>query len=279
VVKPGDQTSVGVDCRLFLRRPVQKLGIAPLTSMFYHGENTNRWFDDFRPETHDSDGLMLSFASGEWLWRPLDNPRTLNVSGMQMVHPVGLGLLQRDRDFEHYQDLETTAQNRVSVWIVPNGDWGTGRVELVEIPTTSDTNDNVVAYWVPDKQPKRGEPFEFAYTLYWYGDDPARPPNGRAAATRRDSGNKENAQRFVVDFAGTALEAIPAEQVVRGDVTVTADDGAELLDQHVVKNPVTGDWRLTFQVRPKRKVPVELRAFLDKDNQTLTETWSYLLVP
>jgi glucans biosynthesis protein len=279
VVDPGEQTSVKVECRLFLRKEVRKIGIAPLTSMFFRGENAARWFDDFRPEVHDSDGLMLSFKSGEWLWRPLDNPRALNVSSFQMVDPRGFGLVQRDRDFEHYQDLETQSERRPSVWIAPRNDWGAGRVEIVEIPTNDDTNDNVVVYWVPAKGPKPGEPSSFAYTMHWYGDDATRPPGGRVVATRRGAGTVEGAQRFVVDFAGKQLNAIPAERVLRGVVTVGGGDGVgELLEQHVVKNAVTGGWRLTFQVRPK-KPPVELRAFLDQGGETLTETWSYVLLP
>ena len=279
-IEPGEQTAVAVEGRLFLRREPQKIGIAPLTSMFFHGENAARPFDDFRPEVHDSDGLLVYHGTGEWLWRPLDNPRTLQVTRFRMPALRGFGMIQRDRDFANYQDLETRADVRPSGWITPHGDWGSGNIELVEIPTKLDSNDNVVAYWVPDKQPKRGEPFAFAYTLSWYGDDPERPPHGRTVATRRDSANKEDTYRFVIDFAGKSLEAIPADQVVRGDVTIAAEDNAaEVLDQHVVKNVVTGGWRLSFQVRPKRKAPIELRAFLDKDSQTLTETWSYLLAP
>ena len=280
VIKPGEQTTVAVEGRLFLRREVQKIGIAPLTSMFYRGENTTREFDDFRPEVHDSDGLLMNHGTGEWLWRPLDNPRSLQVSRLRTPSLRGFGLIQRDRDFASYQDLETRSELRPSGWVTPHGNWDSGYVELIEIPTKSSTNDNIVAYWVPDKQPRPGEPYSFAYTLSWYGDDPARPPSGRTIATRRDSGNKEGAQRFVIDFAGKALSAIPADQVLRGDVTIAAEDGsAELLDQHVIKNPVTGGWRLTFQVRQKRNTPVELRAFLDKNNDTLTETWSYVLTP
>lgn len=279
-VQPGEQTTVNVDMRLFLRQEVKKLGIAPLTSMFYHGENTGRQFEDFRPEAHDSDGLLLSFKTGEWLWRALDNPRTLHVSGLHMQDPKGFGLTQRDRDFDHYQDLETRAELRPSVWISPRGDWGDGRVELVEIPTKSDTNDNIVAFWVPDKPPKPGEPVAFAYTMYWYGDDPTRSPGARVVATRRDHGTVEDAYRFVVDFAGKQTEALPADTVLRGVVTVASkEDSAEVLDQQVVKNPVTGGWRLTFQVRPKRKEPVELRAFIDKGGDALTETWSYVILP
>jgi glucans biosynthesis protein len=279
VVAPGDETVVKVDLRLFLRKEIGKLGIAPLTSMFFHGENTGRFFDDWRPEAHDSDGVLLSFPTGEWLWRPLDNPKTLHLSGPQMENPRGFGLLQRDRNFDHYQDLETRSEIRPSAWTVPRGDWGRGRVEVVEIPTPSDVNDNVVAYWVPEKAPTPAEPASFAYAVSWYGDDPARPPQGRVVSTRRDSGTIENGQRFVIDFEGKNLSAIPGDRVLRGVVSIQGgDEAGELLDQHVVKNVLTGGWRLSFQVRPKKR-PLELRAFLEEAGETLTETWSYAILP
>jgi glucans biosynthesis protein len=279
-VTPGDQTVVKVEGRLYLRREVQKLGIGPLTSMFFHGENTRQHFDDFRPEVHDTDGLLLNFAGGEWLWRPTDNPRSLNVSGLQTENPKGFGLLQRDRNFDHYQDLETQQHHRPSVWIMPEGSWGAGRVELVEIPTNADINDNVVAYWVPKQGGKPGEPFAFAYTMYWYGEDAARPPGGRTYSTRRDTGRIDGAQRFVIDFAGGKLQSIPAERVLRGVVTVVGGANvAELLDQHVVKNPEIGGWRLSFHIRPKTRDAIELRAFLEEGGEVLTETWSYQILP
>jgi len=280
VVRPGRQTMVKVDALLYFRQEVKKLGIAPLTSMFFHGENTVRQFDDFRPEVHDSDGLLLNFQTGEWLWRPLHNPRTLNVTGFQMSEPKGFGLIQRDREFEHYQDLETRPDLRPSVWEVPAANWGAGRVELVEIPTKTDTNDNIVAAWVPAHSPKGGESLAVSYTMYWYDHDRDRPPAGRVVATRRDRGTIEGAYRFVVDFAGKQLKALPSETVLRGVVTIASGkQSAELLDQHVVKNAVTGGWRLTFQVRMKQKNPVELRAFLDKGGEALTETWSDVILP
>src|SRR5262249_38918196 len=153
VVQPGEQTAVHVEARLFLRRAVEKIGMAPLTSMFFHGENTRREFDDFRPEAHDSDGLLVHHGNDEWLWRPLDNPRTVDVRGFHAMSLKGFGLIQRDRDFGSYQDLETRYETRANGWVVPNGDWGSGRVELVEIPAKTDTNDNIVAYWVPATGP------------------------------------------------------------------------------------------------------------------------------
>jgi glucans biosynthesis protein len=279
-IRPGEQTLVDVDARLFVRRPVEKLGIAPLTSMFFFGENTTRTFEDFRPEVHDSDGLLVQTGAGEWIWRPLDNPRTLLVNGFSARDPRGFGLMQRDRDFDHYQDPETRPELRPSLWVAPRESWGAGRVELVQIPTRADANDNIVAYWVPEAPVTPERPLTLSYRLHWYGDDPARPPGGRVVATRRDRGTYENAHRFVVDFMGERLKAIPAGTVLRAVVTVgTGGDEAELLEQQVYRNPVTGGWRLVCQVRLRRDEPVELRAFLQLGADALTETWSYTLVP
>jgi len=280
VVQPGPQTTVKVDVMVYARQEVKKIGFAPLTSMFLHGENTFRQSEDYRPEVHDSDGVLLNLESGEWLWRPLDNPRTLDVTGFQVARPKGFGLIQRDHDFEHYQDLETRPDLRPSVWQTARGDWGNGRIELVEIPTKADTNDNIVTYWVPAAKLKPGELLAFAYTMYWYGDDPARPPAGRVVATRRDRGSAEGVYRYLIDFESNQLKALPADTVLRGVVTIASgEQSAELLSQQVVKNPVARGWRLIFQVRPKQKGPVELRAFLDKGGEALTETWSDVIRP
>ncbi len=280
VLEPGASTALQVDVRLFPRQPIKKLGIAPLTSMFYIGENSQRLVEDFRPEVHDSDGLLINFASGEWLWRPIDNPRTLRVSGLRTANPRGFGLIQRDREFDHYQDLETRPELRPSAWVAPQGDWGEGRIELVEIPTKSDTNDNVVAFWVPNTTPEPGKMGAWSYALYWFDDIAAFSPSGRVVATRRDRGIADNAYRFVIDFAGKKLNSLPLDTVLRGVVTIASgDETAELLDQQVVKNPVTGGWRLTFQIRPLKSDPVELRAFLDQGGNSLTETWSDVIQP
>lgn len=279
-IEPGAQTAVEVDARIFPRRAVAKLGIAALTSMFFFGESSTRRFDDFRPEVHDSDGMLLHFDTGEWLWRPLDNPPRVNVSSFTMKNPRGFGLIQRDRDFANYQDIETRAELRPSAWIAPRGKWGDGHVELVEIPTTTELNDNIVAFWVPDETLTPDKPTSFAYALYWYSDDPTRPPGGRVVATRRDRGTVPNGYRFVVDFDGEQLRAIPADRPPTGLVSAgPQQDAAELLDQHVVKNPATGGWRLSFQLRPLRGTPVELRAYLAEGDGVLTETWSYAVLP
>lgn len=280
VVTPGVETIVDVEATLFRRAEIGKIGIAPLTSMFLYGEGSPpRAAMDYRPEVHDSDGLSIETASGEWIWRPLVNPKRLLVSSFQLTNPQGFGLLQRDRDFEHYQDLEARAELRPSVWIAPRDDWGAGRVELVEIPSERDTNDNIVSYWVPATLPPLSEPIKTAYRMWWFGDDANHRPPGRVVATRRDEGGEEDTQRFVIDFAGDRLSALPASEIVQGIVSASPADAAEIVGQQVMKNSVTGGWRLVFQVRPTGNQPLELRAFLRHGDETLTETWSYLLPP
>ncbi len=290
VIRPGKETVVDVEIALFLRKPVLKLGIAPMTSMFHHGENSYaKVMDDFRPEIHDSDGLMIATASGEWIWRPLVNPKTLFVNSFQVNNPVGFGLSQRDLDFDHYQDLESNYENRPSLWISPVGNWGEGRVELIQIPTDKEIYDNIVAFFVPSKLPEQGQPLSFAYRMVWhYGTESSRPPAGKVVATRAARTKVEGARKFIIDFAGPQLDSLPADQPVEGVVTVGS--GARFMEQQVYKNRFTGGWRLVFQIlpeealsadqnRPQAKDPVELRAFLKLGDHILTETWSYAYEP
>jgi glucans biosynthesis protein len=278
-IRPGESTVIAVDARLFPRREIRKLGIAPLTSMFWFGENSRVRFDDFRPEVHDSDGLLVHFSGGEWLWRPLTNPKRISASGFAMENPRGFGLMQRDRAFASYQDLETRAEKRPSTWVEPRGNWGRGRVELDEIPTDGELVDNIVAYWVPEAPPAPGRRFDLAYTVSFFTDDAALPPGGRVLATRCDGGVHGDRHRFVIDFGGRELNALTEARPPVAVVTTSPPNSAELTDQHVVRNPDTGGWRLGFQLRAKSAEPIELRAFLRGDRAALTETWSSAVLP
>ncbi len=153
---PGKETSMDTECVLFLRKDVQKLGIAPLTSMFLYGETENGRPGDYRPEVHDSDGLLIRTDSGEWTWRPLANPGRLALIPFREENPAGFGLMQRDWVFDHYQDLEARYEKRPSLWIEPRGNWSPGWVELVEIPSELEIHDNMVASWVPGKTAEKG---------------------------------------------------------------------------------------------------------------------------
>jgi glucans biosynthesis protein len=177
---------------------------------------------------------MLATATGEWIWRPLTNPKSLLVNSFQVNNPVGFGLSQRDLDFDHYQDLESNHENRPSLWISPVGNWGEGRVELIQIPTDKEIYDNIVAFFVPSRLPGQGEPLSFAYQMVWhYATESPRPPAGRVIATRVARTKVEGGRKFVVDFAGTQLDSLPADKPVEGVVTV--GPGVKFMEQQVFK--------------------------------------------
>lgn len=276
VIKPGLQTVMEVKAHLFMREHVEKLGVAPLTSMFYHGELTERYVADFRPEVHDSDGLLVETGSRERIWRPLINPRRLHISAFQVTDPKGFGLLQRDREFDHYQDLEAHYHTRPSAWIEPLGKWGQGQVELIEIPSGSERYDNIVAFWVPAKPIEAGQELEFEYRIRFALDPEARLRGGRTIATRIGAGGTDepdpDKRRFVIDFAGMNLKGLDAEAPV--DAMVSASSGS-IVNIVAQKNPYTEGWRVFFELVPESDQPVDLRCFLKLGTDVLSETWSF----
>ena len=278
-----------VRSRVFLRpgeggKPIATLGIAPLTSMFFFGENQPRK-EDFRPEVHDSDGLMVATGEGEWLWRPLQNPRNTLVTSFTTANPKGFGLMQRDRQWSSYEDVEARYERRPSAWVRPLHDWGPGRVELVQLSTPDETHDNIVAYWVPAQLPAPGQPLEFAYELSWQGDEQQRPPGAWATQSRRGMGyTKEDPAalrqqvQYVVDFDGPALKTLSADTPVKA--VVSSDANARVLESHAYRNPATGQWRMTLRLqRTQPDRPIEVRAFLQHENHAVSETWTHVILP
>jgi glucans biosynthesis protein len=276
-IHPGGATVMDVRSRIFLRAKVATLGIAPLTSMFAFGENQPHRID-FRPEVHDSDGLMVATGDGEWIWRPLLNPPHILTTSFGMRSLRGFGLMQRDRNFSSYEDSEARYELRPSAWIEPVGSWGPGRVELMQFNTPDETNDNIVAYWVPERLPDVGQPLDIAYRLHWQGTQQQRPPGAWVVQSRVGRGFAElaeNEQQFVVDFTGPALEALSADANVKA--VVTAGNG-EIVESNAYRVEPTGAWRMTVRVKQlKPTEPTELRGFLQSDNNALTETWSNIL--
>ncbi len=289
VVKPGKDTVVEVKSTLFLRKKVVKLGIAPLTSMFFYGENTNQPpVNDFRPEVHDSDGLQITMGTGEWVWRPLKNPGALINNWFHTINPKGFGLFQRDRDFDHYQDLEAHYEKRPSAWIKTLGTWGEGWVELIQTPSVSEYADNINVLWVPATLPEPGQPISFNYQMNWHYSQEVRHVGARVVATRTADGRTPLARKFIVDFEGGLLPKIPANRALTAVVTV--DSRVRLVEQQLQKNDITNGWRLVFEVNVDSAVllekilegkepAIELRAFLKDGEEVLSETWTYAIQP
>ncbi|NWF06058.1 MULTISPECIES: glucan biosynthesis protein G [Pseudomonas] len=274
-LRPGTDTIVDVKSQMFLRDKVSKLGIAPLTSMYLFGANQPSKVLNYRRELHDSSGLSIHAGNGEWIWRPLNNPKHLSVSNFAVENPRGFGLLQRGRDFSHYEDLDDNYDKRPSAWIEPEGDWGKGSVDLVEIPTADETNDNIVAFWSPAELPKVGEPLDVSYRLHWTMDEKDLHPADSAwvKQTLRSTGDVKQSNlirqpdgsvAYLVDFEGPSLKNLPPDAPVRSQVSV--GDNAEIVENSVRYNEHTKGWRLTLRMKIKDAgKPTEMRAALVED--------------
>jgi glucans biosynthesis protein len=267
-IRPGEATIYDIEATLFPRVQIEQIGLASLTSMYFFGANDRGGVDDFRPEVHDSDGLSIQNGQGEQIWRPLNNPADLQVSAFIDNNPRGFGLMQRQRDFRAYQDLESRYERRPSAFVEPIGDWGEGAVHLVEIPTTTEINDNIVSFWRPRTPTRAKGEYSYTYRIHWGVGIPKPLPLAQVAATRVGSGGNDS-RLFVIDFVGENVKNVPA-----GDIkaTVTFDKG-KVSNVVTHANPETGGTRVAFQLTPGSEKSIELRAQLLRGDDALSEVW------
>jgi len=291
-IRPGGVTSVDVHASLFFRQAVERLGLAPLTSMYLFGENAkNHLGDNFHPEIHDSDGVLINQSNGEWIWRPLEQAPLIQLYNFPDENPKGFGLLQRDRDFQHYQDSYAKYNIRPSAWIVPHGNWGKGSIQLIQLPTNNTNTDNVVLFWHPDQAIKAGDHLDFDYTIDFYMNDadrpplayckqtlvnsPAPPPLGIPVAAVKDTVPVQ----FMIDFIGDGIENIPPNKPPHLDLTCNPPvPETYIREWKVEKDDFDHLWRASFTIIPsKHNVPTEILCHLMRDKEPLTETWTYTL--
>ena len=268
-----------IEAALFLRADVARFGLAPLTSMYWFSETAKATAVDWRPEVHDSDGLALWTGAGERIWRPLNNPPMIHVSAFADENPRGFGLLQRDRAFDHYQD-GVYYDRRPSLWVEPQGAWGKGAVELIEIPTDDEIHDNIVALWRPEKPARAGDAVTLAYRLHWVADEPFATPLGRCVATRLGNGGvpgqprPSGVRKFMVEFLGGPLENIAFG--IKPEAVLWASRGTfSYVFSEAVPDDVKGHWRAQFDLTVEPGEPVELRCYLKAGKAVLTETWAF----
>lgn len=277
-ITPGLETIVETRATLFFRREPKEPGFAPLTSMFWFGEASANRFGDYRPEVHDSDGLLIAPDKDTRVWRPLQNPTITVRSDFEAPALAGFGLLQRDRHFGHYADLEGRYERRPGVWTEPIGNWPAGRVRLVELPAQNEYQDNVTVYWMPRDPVVAGRPVELAWKQHWSTAPTFGGPAGWVGATRQmvHAGGPDHT-RYFIDFNGASLAAVPADAKVTA--LVSASHGA-IVSHQVVRNEPENSWRVDLQAQAKPgSAPVELRAQLTLDGKPLTETWTMHWTP
>jgi glucans biosynthesis protein len=272
-IRPGDTTVFDVEMALYPRVNLDHAGLAPMTSMFFFGPNDRKDVDDFRPSVHDSDGLAVFNGRGEELWRPLHNPKDLQISSFADLNPRGFGLMQRQKDFAAYQDLESNFERRPSLWAEPIGDWSEGSVKLIEIPTKEEIHDNIAAFWQPKEPLPAKSEHTYTYRLHWGPDAPK--PSSLARFTRTGIGAKgDDTTIFVLDVTGERLKSVDPK-TLRGVVTA---EKAKVRNVVTQPNPATGGWRLSFELS-KEKSPVEIRASLMQETAAVSEVWVYRWTP
>lgn len=280
VIRPGAETTIDVTAKLHFRRDVEQLGVAALTSMFLFDEKNSNSYDDYRPQVHDSNALMVVRTDGDVLWRPLNNPPRLASTYLNEPNLKSFGLIQRDRDFSDYQDAGAHYHDRPSVLVEPQGNWGEGAIRLVEIPSDLEGNDNIVSFWVPAEKPRAGESRGYSYRLRWGAlgtdrdGDRAWIVNTLAGqgGTSGVSDIKSSLRKFVIDFDGGLMAELPDDAEMEPIVTLSSGK-----IEHIALSRIqdTTKWRLVIDVDGKEERIVELVAHVAGYGRKLTETWIY----
>lgn len=273
--RPGDMTIIDVETTLFPRVNLEHLGLGAIASTYFYGPNDRRTADDIRPSVYESSGLQMLNGQGEWLWRPLHNPETLQISAFVDNSPKGFGLLQRERNYESFQDDEQRFERRPSLWIEPLGEWGQGSVQLLEIPTDAEINDNILAYWRPKTTMAAGSEVAFAYRQYWGWNAPERPPLATVSATRVGRGSGGRRRRFAIDFSGDMLgDNWPKD--LKSVLTVGPGTFQNL---KLLPYPERKTVRVAFELDPGNENACEMRLILEAGGKPISETWLYRWTP
>lgn len=271
-IRPGADTIFDAEVSLYPRTDITTVGIAPLTSMFFFDTSDRTRIDDWRNAVHDSDALALLTGQQEHIARPLANPRELQISAFVDVGPRGYGLLQRKRKFSDYQDAEARYENRPTLWVEPIGDWGKGVVELVEIPSQQEVNDNIVAFWRPNDPLKAKGEYLVNYRLHWCWTPPPDVPLAKVVATRGGAAINRNNRQFVIDFAGKVLEQWKSEEPPKLD---SGCSKGKIVSAVVEVLPDIRGWRTSLELDPQGNKLVELHARLMDGDKPVTENWIY----
>jgi glucans biosynthesis protein len=275
-ITPGPETIFDVESALYPRADITEPGIATLTGMFYFDANNRDKVNDWRPAAHDSEGLSIWTGGGTQIWRPLDDPATLQFSAFGDTNPHGFGLMQRKRSFSDYQDIALQYEKRPSLWIEPIGDWGQGAIDLVEIPSPNEVNDNIVSFWRPkDKLAAKGE-YAFTYRMHWGWDCPWPTKLGRVVDTRIGNSDDHQGLEVVLDIVGDAVKDLGANPAIHAQLSASTGKIAGVV---VEPNPALGGWRVMFTLTPGSAKLVELSGMLMNGDMPVSETWLYRWTP
>jgi glucans biosynthesis protein len=269
-LRPGEATIIDTELTLAARVAVDHLGLGAMTATYLFGPLDHRHGDDVRPSVYDIGGLQILTGAGEWLWRPIASRDTLQISAFGDVNPRGFGFLQRARVFDAFDDDDAHWELRPSLWIEPIGDWGQGEVILLEIPSDSENNDNVIAQWRPKAGLAAGATISFAYRQFWCWTPPARPALATVASSR--AGKIGNRRRFIVEFVADLF----ADPQKAAEVSAAVEAGpGQIVATRLYAYKERRSVRVVFDLDPGSASYCELRLVLKAAGQPASETWLY----
>ena len=271
-IRPGDVTIIDCETTLLPRVPLDHIGLGGMQAMhFFSPGSPRRAVDDYRPAAHEASGLQMLRGNGEWIWRPLTNPGQLQISTFADENIRGFGLVQRDRDFEDFQDDDQRYHLRPSCWVEPIGEWGKGAIQLVEIPTEADINQNIVNYWRPRATLTPNDEAIFNFRQYWCWQVPENTGLATTSLTRVGRiGNKR--RRFVVDFVGDNLNAEKKATDLKLALNIS---GGGIAGQRLIYSPQRKTARVLIDLDTGNESLIELRLVLELAGKPESETWLY----
>ena len=275
-IRNGDVTLIDTEAAIFPRVALDNVGLAGMQGTYLFSLTERRNIDDFRPSVYEVRGLQMNAGSGEWIWRPVSNPKQLQISSFAMENPRGFGFVMRDRDFNSFQDTDARFEARPTLWVEPIGEWGAGAVQLMEIPSENEIHDNILATWRPREPMAAGSEHFFAYRQHWCWSPPERPQLAMVSGTRIGrAGQQQRRRRFVVDFAGERLATLKPEELQMA--FWASNNGAQNL--RIIPGTDNRPWRVTFELDPGNETLVEMRLALMNGTAPVSETWLYRWTP
>jgi len=273
-IRPLEATIIDTEMTLIGRVATDKLGIGAMAANYLFSPLDHPGADDWRAAVYEVTGLQVLSGKGEWLWRPVSNRETLQISAFADVSPHGFGLLQRSRSFDAFYDDVGRWELRPTLWIEPIGEWGEGDLRLLEIPAASETNANVVAQWRPKMSLAAGTSHSFAYRQFWCWTPPSKPPLAVCSSSR--AGKFGGRPRFAVEMTGDIFADPQKAAAASADLQANPGKlGSVRLFPYKDRRSV----RVVFDVDLGSESYSELRLALKVDNQAVSETWLYRWTP
>ncbi len=276
-IRPVEATIIDAECTLFARVAVDNFGLATMSATHLSGAiDDHSRCDDLRPNVSEVTGVQMLTGKGEWLWRPVSNRDTLQISTFVDENPRGFGFLQRDRNFDHYQDDDQHWEARPSVWVEPIGDWDLGGVQLIEIPSDSEVNDNIIACWKPQRELAAGSEASFAYRQFWCWSPPESPSLAITAQSRVGRGSSPKRRRFIVEFVGDILSLTQNTEIMKPNLSASP---GTLISMRTFPSADHKSYRVLFELDFGGETSSELRLLIEAAGNPISETWIYRWTP